>query len=212
MAGNIWFNPVTQMSVLRAQNLACERGGRLVFSNLNFELKAGEFMELRGPNGAGKSSLLRLLAGLNVPAAGSVVLGNGLKDRALCEQAHYIGHGDALKFGLSVEQNLEFWAGFFGGANASLPLDGFNLQHLKNDPVQFLSAGQKRRLALTRLLLSHRTLWLLDEPSVGLDASALVLLQKHIKNHTAAGGMVMAATHVDLGIEKVKFLQLGQAA
>jgi heme exporter protein A len=203
---------MSSLARLKAENLACERGGRLVFTKLNFELNAGELMELRGPNGAGKSSLLRLLAGLNTPAAGNVVLENGEMDATLAEQAHYIGHAEANKPALTVSENLRFWAQFLSGDKDQLRLSTFNLDALADDQAMLLSAGQKRRLALTRLVIARRALWLLDEPTVGLDAASLVQLQNLIKKHLGEGGMVIAATHAKLGVKAARELQLGNVA
>jgi heme exporter protein A len=197
---------------LKAENLACERGGRLVFSGVNFNLNAGELMDLRGPNGAGKSSLLRLLAGLNIPATGSAILENANADETLAEQSHYIGHAEANKPALTVLQNLTFWAQFLSGELNAAALSVFNLEALADDQALLLSAGQKRRLALTRLVIAKRKLWLLDEPSVGLDTASLTKLQALIKSHLNEGGMVIAATHVDLGVKASQTLQLGKAA
>ena len=197
---------------LKAENLSCERGGRLVFKNLSFELGAGELAELRGPNGAGKSSLLRLLAGLNTTLSGSLSLENGATDTTLGEQSHYIGHIEANKPALTVRENLIFWQKFLGGAENTKIFSAFNLETLGDDQVLLLSAGQKRRLALTRLFVAHRPLWLLDEPTVGLDEASLLILQNHIRNHLKNGGMVIAATHAELGIKSARNIQLGQAA
>jgi heme exporter protein A len=197
---------------LTAENLSCERGGRLIFTNVNFTLSAGELMDLRGPNGAGKSSLLRLLAGLNTPASGSAVLENGTAEATLAEQSHYIGHAEANKPALTVSQNLNFWAQFLGGTKTEAAAETFNLQPLADDQALLLSAGQKRRLALTRLVIAKRSLWLLDEPTVGLDAASLINLQSLIKRHLSQGGMVIAATHTELGVKATHALQLGQAA
>lgn len=166
-------------------------------------------MELRGPNGSGKSSLLRLLAGLNAPASGYITLESELKDVGISEQTHYVGHADAIKPSLTVAQNLSFWAQFLGGNENDLPLDDFGLRHLKDDPAQLLSAGQKRKLALTRLLVTKRKLWLLDEPSIGLDISSLAALQSVIQKHLGEGGLVIAATHTELGIKATQALQMG---
>lgn len=183
-----------------AENLACERGGRLVFSNVNFTVNAGELMELRGANGSGKSSLLRLLAGLNVPMAGGFKLENGIDDSTVAEQSHYIGHAEANKPALTVLENLSFWANFLEAKMADEAFEPFNLKALANDQTLLLSAGQKRRVALTRLVIAKRSLWLLDEPTVGLDAASLLNLQSLIKKHLNEGGMVIAATHVELGV------------
>ena len=183
--------------------MACERGGRTIFRDLHFMVKSGEAVELRGPNGSGKSSLLRLLAGLNATAAGSLVL-SGLEDE-MPTQAHYIGHHEAVKPALTVKENLEFWASFQGGvAN----LISFKLQHLKDDEARLLSEGQRRRLSLSRLTSVKRPVWLLDEPTVGLDQTALADLRDIIKNHLAEGGMVIAATHADLGLPNMRVLKL----
>ena len=195
---------------LKAENLSCERGGRLVFKNLSFELRAGELAELRGPNGAGKSSLLRLLAGLNTTLSGSLSLENGATDTTLGEQSHYIGHTEANKPALTVRENLIFWQKFLGGAENIKIFSAFNLETLGDDQALLLSAGQKRRLALTRLFVAHRPLWLLDEPTIGLDAASLLILQNHIRNHLKNGGMVIAATHTELGIKSARNIQLGQ--
>jgi heme exporter protein A len=197
---------------LKAENLSCERGGRLVFTDVNFTLASGELMALRGPNGAGKSSLLRLLAGLNTPAAGSVIIENGIAESTLAEQSHYIGHTEANKPALTVNENLNFWSQFLGGEKNKTALSTFNLEALANDQALLLSAGQKRRLALTRLVIAQRNLWLLDEPTVGLDTASLTNLQTLIKKHLGIGGMVMAATHTDLGVNATHELTLGQRA
>jgi heme exporter protein A len=193
---------------LKAEKLSCERGGRLVFSNLSFNLQAGEMLELRGANGSGKSTLLRLLAGLNIHSAGSIILENGSAELSLAEQAHYIGHADANKPALTVGENLKFWSHFMGGNNP--PLSTFNLAALSNDQALLLSAGQKRRLTLSRLNCAARPIWLLDEPDVGLDSASRLILQTEIKKHLESGGMVLAATHTDLGLKSARSLVLGK--
>jgi heme exporter protein A len=196
---------------LEAKNLSCERGGRTVFQNLNFEIAAGEFAELRGPNGAGKSSLLRLLAGLNVPEGGSLIFEGGKDEATIAEQAHYIGHSEANKPALTVQENLNFWSELLGEPLNPNATSYFNLSGLADDQALLLSAGQKRRLALTRLVLAHRPIWLLDEPSVGLDAASTILLQDQIKKHLTTGGIVIAATHTDLGINVTRHINLSGA-
>ena len=197
---------------LKAENLSCERGGRCVFQNLNFELTTGEFLDLRGANGAGKSSLLRLLAGLNSPSSGTVKFENGDQEKTLSEQSHYIGHVDAHKLSLTVRENLIFWARFLEGKITSESFTAFNLESLVNAQAQLLSTGQRRRLALSRLCVAERPLWLLDEPTIGLDAASLGQLQHHIRNHLNKGGMVIAATHSDIGITANHRLDLSEAA
>ena len=195
---------------LKAENLSCERGGRFVFKDLSFELGAGELAELRGPNGAGKSSLLRLLAGLNTTSSGSLTFEGGAAEATLPEQSHYIGHAEANKPALTVRENLIFWQKFLGGTANSDAFSAFNLEALADDQALLLSAGQKRRLALTRLVIAYRPLWLLDEPTVGLDAASLVILQNHIREHLKHGGMVIAATHAELGVKAARDIQLGR--
>jgi heme exporter protein A len=197
---------------LKAENLSCERGGRLVFKDLSFELVAGELAELRGPNGSGKSSLLRLLAGLNTTSSGSLSLEGGEADATLAEQSHYIGHAEANKPALTVRENLVFWQKFLGGREKANSFSTFSLETLADDQALLLSAGQKRRLALTRLIVAHRPLWLLDEPTVGLDGASLILLQNHIRDHLKNGGIVIAATHAELGVKSARDIQLGKAA
>ena len=194
---------------ITAENLSCERGGRLVFSNLNFTISDGEFLQFTGPNGAGKSSLLRLLANLSEPSAGHLKLENGKADLALAQQAHYIAHTDASKSALTVAENLKFWSGFLGGGDISPALAAVNLGALADYPVALLSAGQKRRVALARLALISRKVWLLDEPGVGLDAASQKLLVNLMRNHLKADGIIIAATHVTLGLKPDKNLALG---
>ena len=189
--------------VLEAKSLACERGGRLIFKDLSFTVRGGEVVELRGPNGAGKSSLLRLLAGLNKPVAGSLSLAGQAEDVAT--QAHYIGHHEAVKPALTVKENLEFWAGFQGGSANLAP---FKIQHLAEDEARLLSEGQRRRLSLSRLVSVKRPLWLLDEPTVGLDQTALADLRGVIDAHLAESGLVIAATHTDLDLPNTRMLKL----
>jgi heme exporter protein A len=193
-------------SVLEAKSLACERGGRLVFKNLSFTIKSGEVLELRGPNGSGKSSLLRLMAGLNQPASGSINLST---QASLAESAHYIGHNEAVKSALTVRENLHFWQSYMGGAGGT-SLQAFKLEKLSDDETRLLSQGQRRRLALTRLVAVKRQVWLLDEPTVGLDQAALADLTREMQVHLKSGGMIIAATHGALGIKGSKQLQLGQ--
>jgi heme exporter protein A len=193
---------------ITAENLSCERGGRLVFSNLNFEVAAGQLLQLTGPNGAGKSSLLRVIAGLSDVNAGQITLENGSADLTLAQQAHYIAHSDAAKSALSVTENLTFWRDFLGGGDINTSLASVNLQTLADYPVALLSAGQKRRLALARLALVQRKIWLLDEPSVGLDEASQALLVGLMQQHLKASGIIIAATHVDLGLKPDRTLAL----
>lgn len=196
---------------LAACDLACHRGGRKVFSQLSFVAEAGTALIVTGPNGAGKSSLLRLIAGLLDKTDGSLSFEGGLPDVSLGEQAHYIGHLDALKAAMSLRETLGFWADFMGGSAADVAhaCEVFDLTRLIDLPVAYLSAGQKRRLSLARLLIAPRPLWLLDEPGVALDAASLARLALAIDVHLEAGGLVVAATHQPLGITASAMLELG---
>ena len=199
---------------ITAENLSCERGGRIVFNNQNFVLGSGEFLQLAGPNGSGKSSLLRLLANLSEPSLGKITLEGGSPELTLGQQAHYIAHSDASKSALTVTENLVFWRDFLGGGDLQHALESVNLSALADYPVALLSAGQKRRLALARLALVPRAIWLLDEPSVGLDEASQKLLVALMSKHLKAGGLIVAATHVPLGLKPQKNLYLngkGQA-
>jgi heme exporter protein A len=192
-----------QATALTVSNLACERGGRRIFENLTFQATAGEFSELRGPNGSGKSSLLRLLAGLDQPAAGDIKrTGNVV----------YVGHLDGIKPALTVRENLAFWAAISGAGNIGNALAAFNLQPLADELAGTLSQGQRHRLSLSRLSLSTGGVWLLDEPTVGLDDASLKRLRDLIDAHCNANGIVIAATHVDLGVPVARTLTLGAAS
>ncbi len=185
---------------LLASNLLCERGGRTVFRDVSFALNSGQLLQVTGPNGSGKSSLLRLIAGLNEAEAGSLVLDGGSEDLTIGQQSHLIAHQDAVKTALTANENLTFWRDVLGGGDVARALAAFDLTRLANDPALYLSAGQKRRLALARLVLVRRALWLLDEPSVGLDATSQAQLTAAMSSHLAEGGMIVAATHVALGL------------
>jgi heme exporter protein A len=197
---------------LTANNLTCERGGRTVFRGLSLSLGSGQLMQLTGPNGSGKSSLLRLLAGLNEAAAGTLALDGGHPELSLGQQAHYIAHQEAVKAALTVIENLAFWRDFLGGGDVGEALAAFDLARLASYPAGLLSAGQKRRLALARLVLVPRALWLLDEPTVGLDAASLARLSAVMARQLDRGGMIIAATHVPLGREPDARLDLDRAA
>jgi len=197
---------------LVANNLACERGGRSVFTGLDFAVEAGGLLLLKGPNGAGKTSLLRLIAGFAEPAAGSVKLEGGHADLTLGQHCHLVQHQDAVKSALTVEENLTFWAGFLGGGDINAALAALGLDRLRSTSAAYLSAGQRRRLSLSRLALVPRPVWLLDEPSVGLDAASLQRLEKLIAAQLAGGGLVIASTHVAIGIEASGELDLGVKA
>lgn len=197
---------------LTAKDLACERGGRVVFRGVTFTLRAGQLLQLTGPNGSGKSSLLRLIAGLNTARAGQLSLTGGEADMTIGRQAHLIAHQDAIKTALSVRENLAFWQGFLGGGDIEPALAAMDLTRLATYAAGLLSAGQRRRLALARLVLTPRPLWLLDEPTVGLDAASLTRLAGVMEQHLDKGGMIIAATHAPLGREADARLELAGAA
>ncbi|MBI3703529.1 MAG: heme ABC exporter ATP-binding protein CcmA [Rhizobiales bacterium] len=196
---------------LTGDNLTCQRGGRTVFSGLYFSLSGGEAMMVVGRNGAGKSSLLRMIAGLICISAGRLDLSGGEADATLAEQAHYLGHQDALKPSLSVIENLRFWADFLGAAGATLEpaLAAVDLTPLAYMPAAYLSAGQKRRLSIARLIAAKRPLWLLDEPTSALDVQSQDRLAGLMRSHLAGGGMIMAATHGPIGLENARELRVG---
>ena len=197
---------------LLGREVGCVRGGREVFSGLSFEVKSGEALAVVGPNGSGKTSLLRLIAGVLMPAAGSIVLEGGDGELTLAEQAHYLGHRDALKPALSVAENLTFWRDFLGGATSDLAenLANVELEHAARLPAAFLSAGQRRRLSIARLLTVHRPVWLLDEPINALDTAGQKLFAQLMGDHLARGGLIIAATHTPLGVP-AKSLRIGDA-
>jgi heme exporter protein A len=198
--------------LLTADNLTCERGGRTVFRDVRFSVSAGQLLQLTGPNGSGKSSLLRLIAGLNEAAAGTLVLQGGHAELSIGQQAHYIAHQEAVKTALTVHENLAFWRDFLGGGDVAAALAAFDLARLSSYPAGLLSAGQKRRLALARLVLVPRAIWLLDEPTVGLDAASLARLVAVMASQLERGGIILAATHVPLGRDPDGRLELGRAA
>jgi heme exporter protein A len=200
--------------LLTADELVCVRAGREVFAGVSFALAPGEVLVLRGPNGSGKSSLLRLLAGFLMPAAGRLAwAGAAIGDDLAAHRTrlHYVGHLDAVKSLLTVRENLAFAAALGGtGAGAlEAALGGFDLEALAEIPARHLSAGQKRRLALARLLAGARPLWLLDEPGVGLDAANRVRLEQALAAHRAAGGLAVLATHGDVAVGDALLLELG---
>jgi len=196
--------------MLEAQDLACRRGERAIFAGLSFRLAPGEALLLLGANGSGKSSLLRLLAGRLAPAEGRLLWDgtDALADRAAhATRLRYLAHQEALKPSLTATENLDFFARLWGGTPAAA-LARLDLSPLADLPVRLLSAGQRRRLALARLALAPVPLWLLDEPTLGLDAAAVGRLGGLLASHRAAGGMVLAATHLQLPLPGARELQL----
>jgi heme exporter protein A len=196
---------------LSAQNLACVRGGREVFSGLGFAVESEQALLVTGPNGVGKSSLLRQVAGLVRIAAGRLALDGADPELTIGEQTHYVGHQDALKPSLSVQENLAFWTGFLGGAadKVASALAAVGLDSLADVPAGYLSAGQRRRLSLARLAAIDRPLWLLDEPTAALDTAAQERLAGLMRSHLAGGGIILAATHGPIGLDGALELRLG---
>ena len=205
------------MSEFTGHTLTCIRGERRVFAQLDFTVGTGGALLLVGPNGSGKSSLLRVMAGLLRPIGGRVAWdGADIHEDGDAHNArlHYVGHLDAVKPVLTVGENVGFWAGLRGnGGNLETvvkeSLETFGIGHLAEVPGRFLSAGQKRRVTLARLVASPAALWLLDEPTTALDRAAIANLEGAIAVHRAGGGMVCVCTHVDLGIEGAGTLDLG---
>jgi heme exporter protein A len=219
------------MKRLSGSDLGCVRGGRQVFRDLSFAVGAGEALVVTGPNGVGKSTLLRLVAGLVRLTQGQLALEGSDPELTIGEQAHYLGHLDALKPALSVTENLEFWADFLGGgvagrdqaksaaalaseapdegSSARAALAAVGLDGLAHLPATYLSAGQRRRLSLARLVAVERPIWLLDEPTSALDAAAQAMLAKLMRAHLAGGGLIVAATHGPIGLDGMKELRLG---
>jgi heme exporter protein A len=195
---------------LIVENLALERGGRRLFEGVGFAATTGELVELRGPNGAGKTSLLRAIAGWLKPAEGRIRF-EGEAEPAIA--MHMLGHRDGLKTGLSLEAHARYWAGLLGGdvhacagALARVGLGAIALL-----PARMLSAGQSRRLALTRLLIAERAIWLLDEPLAALDEAGRALVSALVREHLGKGGCVVAAGHDPLRVEPARVVQLGEA-
>ncbi len=197
---------------LEGRGLTCVRSGRIVFLGLDFSLHSGQALVLRGPNGSGKSTLLRLVAGLLQPAEGSILWSDTSIEEDPDEyraNIHYLGHQTGLKTALTVAENISFWAQLYGvEGDAGAACARLGLGRIADLPVKYLSQGQQRRTALARLVAVPLPLWLLDEPNVGLDDFSNKVLQDLMAEHLASGGMIMAATHTELGIENAAVLNL----
>ncbi|MBW8446487.1 MAG: heme ABC exporter ATP-binding protein CcmA [Arenimonas sp.] len=199
---------------LIAENLAAKRGEDLIFVNVSFQLAAGEAMVLTGRNGSGKSTLLRVVAGLLRPETGRVeaVFRDGRETRPAREVSHYLGHRNAMKQELTVIENLAFWRDFLGdfeggeGRSIEAAADAVGLGGITHLPFGYLSAGQQRRFAMAKLLVAHRPVWILDEPTAALDASADQMFAGLVHEHLANGGIAMVATHQPLGLRDAKTL------
>lgn len=196
-------------AIFSGTRLGCIRGGRVVFAGLGFTVEAGGALVLLGPNGSGKSSLLRVMAGLLKPATGTLAWGGTtISDdpEAHAGRTHYLGHHDAVKPVLTVAENLGFWARLHephaetAGRAVDAALQRFGLGHLAGMPGKMLSAGQKRRTNLARLLAAPSPLWLLDEPTTALDRASIKTLEAVLAEHRAAGGMVVLSTHADIDL------------
>lgn len=186
-------------SVFSGRALACRRGGRTVFTGLSFDLVGGGALVLRGPNGSGKTTLLRLMAGLARPIQGSLTWAGQVIDDGHGRRVRFVGHQDAIKPAMSLHENLAFWSDLVGGRATDIDraLKVFDLSRLSHLPARLLSAGQRHRLALARILLGDAKIWLLDEPANTLDEPSLCALKDAIAAHRTGGGMVVIASHGD---------------
>ena len=198
---------------LLGQDISCIRGGRTVFTGVSFDVAVGEALAITGANGAGKSSLLRILAGLLPLAGGCIHYSENISELTLAEQAHYLGHRDPFKPALSVRENLTFWQRYLGGPAIGIEhaLTLVGLAAIGHLPAGYLSAGQKRRLSIARLIAVKRPIWLLDEPSTALDAAGQSAFIAIMQSYLDGGGLIVAATHIPLGIA-ARELRLGARA
>ena len=196
---------------LEGSGLACVRGGREVFSGLDFALSGGEALLVTGRNGAGKSSLLRMVAGLIRVTGGQLAITGANPEKNIPEQTHYLGHQDALKPSLTVAENLGFWMRYLGGTGTpQTPLAAVGLAGLADLPAAYLSAGQRRRLSIARLVAVNRPIWLLDEPTSALDGEAQDTLKGLMQRHLSGGGLIVAAAHGPIGLDQTRELRLGE--
>lgn len=198
---------------LIAEDLVIERGGRVVIDGLSFAVSEGETLVLSGANGAGKTTLLRAIAAYIRPVGGTIRLDGADSELTISEQAHVVGHANAVKSSMTVFENAAFWSEYLSGHAAGAErieraLRHFGLEDLVEFPAAYLSAGQRRRLGLARLLLAPRPLWLLDEPTVSLDIASSDRLVAAVNDHTSAGGLAIIATHVPLALERVRTLTI----
>lgn len=201
---------------LKAENLSARRGEDLIFVNISFVLEAGSALVLTGRNGSGKSTLLRVVAGLLRPDSGAVVISSDAagEARPAREASHYLGHRNAMKQELSVAENLDFWKRFLGdfdggaGMEVEQASEAVGLGGITHLPYGYLSAGQQRRFAMAKLLVSYRPLWILDEPTSALDSAADLMFAGLVRDHLSRGGIAIAATHQPLGLEEARTLEM----
>ena len=205
----------TAVTAIAAEGLACQRGGHVVVAPLSFKVHSGNSLILRGPNGAGKTTLLRTIAGFLHPAAGRVRVSGPAGETSAEGHLHYIGHANGIKPRLSLIENVSFWQRYYGGGSdsegAEAALDAFDLLDLAEYRAAHLSQGQTRRLGLARLLAAPRPIWLLDEPSVSLDAASTKRLEAAIARHLSSGGLAIVSTHLDLSLGEAAILELSRA-
>lgn len=197
---------------LIAENLGGERGGESVFSGIGFALEEAHALVVTGPNGSGKSTLLRVIAGLLPVAEGRLLLeGGGETFPSVASACHYLGHQNAMKAALSVAENLRFWRDFNGSGPADVQeaLETVGLGAIGHLPFGYLSTGQRRRASIAKLLVSQRPLWLLDEPTAGLDKASEARFAGMMAKHCAEGGIIVAATHLPLGLDGARELRMG---
>ena len=185
--------------MLHVSNLSVARGGMTLLSGVDFALNAGQILVLRGANGLGKTSLLRCIAGLQNPVEGQITVP---------ETVAYSGHADGLKGQMTVLENLAFWSSIYHGPSPEVALDAYDLHALADRPAANLSAGQKRRLGLARMQVSGCALWVMDEPTVSLDADNVALFRAALDRHVQSGGAAVITTHIDLAIASAKLLDL----
>ena len=199
---------------LIVENLSQGYGDLVLFSSINFQVKSGNALVVTGDNGSGKSTLLRTIAGLMRPAKGEVRMLGGLIDGTIAEQCHLVGPLNAIKPELTARENLTAWRGVLGPGNAASvddALEQFGLDRFADMRAEVLSTGWRRRLALARVLVAERPLWLLDEPTAALDVVSSRMVADMISDHLAGGGLAVIATHLDLGIDGLQSLDLSQA-